>query len=54
MCSSDLKGDVVSGPNRDNVFTVRVPASEVATAVDTLKARSGVKFAAPAAPGAAP
>ncbi|MCC6709330.1 MAG: zf-HC2 domain-containing protein [Gammaproteobacteria bacterium] len=49
-----VKGDVVSGPNRDNVFTVRVPASEVATAVDTLKARSGVKFAAPAAPGAAP
>lgn len=49
-----VHGDVVSGPNHDNVFTVRVPASQVASALDTLKARSGVRFAAPAAPGAAP
>lgn len=49
-----VQGDVVSGPNRDNVFTVRVPAAQVASAVATLQARGGVRFAAPAAPGAAP
>lgn len=46
-----VNGDVVSGPNRDNVFTVRVPASQVETAVAALKARGGVRFAAAAAPG---
>ncbi len=49
-----IQGDVVSGPNRDNVFTVRVPANQLASAVEALKTRDGVRFAAPAAPGAAP
>lgn len=49
-----VRGDVVSGPNHENVFTVRVPAAEVAMAVDTLKARAEVRFAAAAAPGATP
>jgi len=49
-----VRGDVVSGPNRDNVFTVRVPAAQVAAAVDVLKARAEVRFVAAAAPGATP
>ncbi len=49
-----VHGDVVSGPNRDNVLTVRVPAADVASAVARLQARAEVRFAAAAAPGAAP
>ena len=40
--------EVVSGPNQDHVFTVRVPSTAVASAVATLAARDGVRFAAPA------
>ncbi len=49
-----VHGDVVSGPNRDNVLTVRVPAADVAAAVARLQAHAEVRFAAAAAPGAAP
>lgn len=43
-------GDVVSGPNRDHVLTVRVPSATVAAAVNKLKAHAEVKFVAAAAP----
>lgn len=49
-----VHGDVVSGPNRDNVLTVRVPVADVAAAVARLQARAEVRFAAAAAPGATP
>lgn len=45
--------DVVSGPTQDHVFTVRVPATAVGSAVATLAARDGVRFVAPAAPPSA-
>ncbi len=49
-----VHGDVVSGPNRDNVLTVRVPVADVAAAVARLQAHAEVRFAAAAAPGATP
>jgi hypothetical protein len=45
-----VDGDVVTGPNRDRVLTVRVPAASVTAAVDKLKARPEIHFVAAAAP----
>lgn len=47
-----VQGDVVSGPNRDHVFSVRVAADGVAAAVSALKSRAEIRFVAAAAPQA--
>ncbi len=49
---SAVDGDVVSGPNRDKVLTVRVPPASVAAAVNKLKAHAEVEFVAAASPDA--
>ena len=45
-----VQGDVVSGPNRDHGFTVRVAADGAAAAVSALRTRAEVHFVAAAAP----